>query len=65
MNLITERSLCDLSVLCSQVADWVGPYLNRSALWKRILGVVGLNTVAGQSQLMVGVARLDFSAKSL
>lgn len=30
---MAERSLCDLSVLFFRVADWVGPYLKRSALW--------------------------------
>jgi len=29
----SECSLCDLSVLCFRIADWVGPYLKSSALW--------------------------------
>jgi hypothetical protein len=31
-GLGSERSLCDLSVLCFRIADWVSPYLKRSAL---------------------------------
>jgi len=31
----SECSLCDLSVLCFRIADWVGPYLKKSALWSK------------------------------
>ena len=29
---LPDCSLCDLSVLCFRIAEWVSPYLKRSAL---------------------------------
>ncbi len=39
--LHVECSLCDLSVLYFRIADWVGPYLKKSALWSKQQGWVG------------------------